>query len=174
MNKNVAIVGLAVVVLVSGGLLLNVCCTASPPPGDPPPTPTPTPGSDTPGEYLTIEFNMKTSEVTGNPAVFAYPKDLDGVRECALVIFSNQTENAIRIVFLPSTSPTNSPFAGINKITLEAHREGMQFSKGFPVGVELSEEVPNLDYDYIVAEVGPPQEEQSPRIRIGPRQVTPN
>lgn len=171
MNKNVAIVVLGVVVVVMGGMLVQKGCDPLMP-VDPDPTPTPTPEPQAPCEYLTVEFKWQNSEITGEPAVFAHPEHLDDVKECAMVIFSNQTDTAIKIEFLPSNLPTKSPFTGIEAIELEPNGEKTQFSKAYLVAVELPDDKTHFEYRYKVAEVGPPESEQSPRIRIGPRQAS--
>ncbi|MEX1312136.1 MAG: hypothetical protein AB1Z65_17080 [Candidatus Sulfomarinibacteraceae bacterium] len=177
MKKNVAIVVLGVVVVVLGGLLVQKGCDPLVP-VDPDPTPvptqtpTPTPQSGEPCQYLTVEFKAGVSTETRKYAVFAHPENLDDAQECAMIIFSNKTDTAIKLEFLASTSPTKSPFTGIEAIELEPYGEETQFSKGFTVAVEVPNGVPYLEYKYEVADVGPPETEQSPRIRIGPRQAS--
>ena len=173
MNKNVAIVVLGVVVVVLGGMLVQKGCDPLVPVDpDPTPVPTPTPPPQSPCEYLTVEFKWENSELTGQPAVFAHPVHLYDVKECAMVIFSNKTDTAIKLEFLQSALPTKSPFTGIEAIELEPYGEKTQFSKAFLVAVELPDDTTYFEYRYEVVEVGPPETEQSPRIRIGPRQAT--
>ena len=173
MNKNVAIVVLGVLVVVLGGMLVQKGCDPLIPVDPyPTPVPSPTPQPQAPCEYLTVEFKWGNSEVTGGPAVFAHPVHLDGVKECAMVIFSNKTDTAIKLEFLQSAQPTKSPFTGIEVIELEPYGELTQFSKAYLVAVELPNDNKYFEYEYVVAEYGPPETEQSPRIRIGPRQAS--
>ena len=173
MNKNVVIVVLGVVVVVLGGMLVQKGFEPQVPVDpDPTPVPTQTPQPQPPCEYRTIVFYEGTFGEPAKTAVFAKPEYLDDVKECAMVIFSNQTDNAIKLEFLQSAQPTKSPFTGIESIELEPYGEKTQFSKAFPVAVELPDKTTFFEYKYKVADVGPPETEQSPRIRIGPRQVT--
>jgi hypothetical protein len=173
MNKNVAIVVLGVLVVVLGGFLLGTGCgTAAPPIDPPPPTPTPTPQPQLPCEYLTVEFYKGTFGEPAKTAVFAKPEHLDDVKECAMVIFSNKTDTAIKLEFQQFAQPTKSPFAGVDVIELEPYGGKTQFSKAYPVAVELPDDTTYFEYKYKVVDVGPPETEQSPRIRIGPRQPT--
>lgn len=169
MNKNVVIVGLTVAVLVIGGLLLNNSFRPYIPPEEPPPTPTPTPQSDKPCEYRTIEFKIGESKETKKQVVFAHPEELDNVRKCAMVLFSNQTGKKITIEFLPRDDGTKSPFDGVDSFDLEPGDLENQFSKGLPVAVELAAGTVVEEYKYKVVPDGPPETEQSPRIRIGPK-----
>ena len=173
MNRNVAIVVLGVVVVVLGGLLVQKGCDPLVPVDPyPTPVPSPTPQPQLPCEYLTVEFKWENSEITGQPAVFAHPEHLDDVKECAMVIFSNKTDTAIKLEFQQFAQPTKSPFTGIESIELESYGEKTQFSKAYLVAVELPDDTTYFEYRYVVAEVGPPETEQSPRIRIGPRQAS--
>lgn len=120
-----------------------------------------------PCEYRTIEFRPgKTKK--GDDAVFAEPEVLDKVRECALVIFSNQTKGKITIEF----DDEKSPFKDVAKFELEPSDSEDQFSKGLPVAVELASDTADEEFNYKVVPDGPPKTEQSPRIRIGPRNAS--
>lgn len=123
-----------------------------------------------PCEYRTIEFRVQDSKVTQKPAVFAVPEELDKVQECALVLFSNQVGTDIKIEFIPGPDG-DSPFKDVTSFELEPDDSEDQFSKGFPVAVELESEKVEKVFKYKIISEPPPAVEQSPRIRVGPRQT---
>lgn len=124
-----------------------------------------------PCEFKTIEIKLEKPE-DGKLLLKAVPEELKDVRECALVIFTNQTEYEIKIGFLSSNATSKTPFAGVESLTLAKNEEGKEFSKGYPVAVKLPDETTTYVFKYEVTAEGPPETEQSPRIRIGPRQAT--
>ena len=172
MSKNVTIALLGVVVLVLGGVLVNQGCDPVVPPDDPPPPPTPPPQSpeEKPCEFQTVEFKVMQDEVTTEDRVFAIPEVLD-VQDCGYVIFTNRTNQGIEIIFLEINGEKKSPFATDDIIELEAYETENQYSKGDKVTVEIDPDAEPVEFYYKVIAEDPPEAEQSPRIRVGPRKV---
>jgi len=153
MNKNLTIGLLAVALAASSALLFL--------------------GSGKPGpiqdqeysicEYRTIEFKLDKTDDGEQQVITAVPEVLNNVRECAQVIFVNQTDRSFSIVF---KSGTGSPFSGIDEIKLDPVGEGNQFAKAFSVDLVPGENQ-DVDFPFNVEPGGDPL--QSPRIRIGPK-----
>ena len=127
-----------------------------------------------PCESRSIEFNWANPDKPGECEIYAYPMELDYVRDCAEVIFINQTDKDITIVFEENKTGKLSPFLEITSISLEQNGDPNQYSKAFPVTVELSDPKQFEDFPYQVELDNEPQEEQSPRIRIGPKSAVDN
>ena len=125
-----------------------------------------------PCEFKTIEIKLdKESEGNGEVLV-AVPKELDNVKECALVIFTNQTPYKVTIEFTSSNTTSKTPFSGIETFSLEKKEKASEYSKAFPVAVKLPNDTAEFEFKYEISADELPETEQSPRIRIGPRTAT--
>jgi hypothetical protein len=125
-----------------------------------------------PCEFKTIEIKLEEPENGGKEALVVVPDDLKEVKECALIIFTNQTQYKVTIKFLSSNTTSKTPFSGVDTFSLAKNEEQSEFSKGFPVAVKLPNDSTEFEFEYEVTADGPPETEQSPRIRIGPRTTT--
>lgn len=130
---------------------------------------TPQIGIDEECKYRTIVFDWKHPDQPGECEIYAHPPELDDVQECDMVVFYNQTDKDITIVFEKNATGKLSPFLNTTSVSLEPNGNPNQFSKGLPVAIELADPDKFEDFPYHVELDKEPQTEQSPRIRIGPR-----
>ena len=121
-------------------------------------------------EFRTVEFRWRTSsEKPGEKAIYADPEVLLNVRDCAEVIFSNLTDQKITLKFGDAETAPGPLFSEIDKISLDAH-SGEEFSKAFSVDSSFPPDDNNYyEFPYSIEPDGAPEEDQSPRIRVGPR-----
>ena len=120
-------------------------------------------------EHRTITFNWKDPSQPEKSEIYAYPEELENVRDCASVVFVNLTKKDIKIVFDKNTTGKPSPFAEIKTISLQPTGDPNEYAKAFSVAVKLSDDNKVIEFPYHVELDGVPETEQSPRIRIGPR-----
>ena len=173
MNKNVLIAVLGAALIVALVFLIGGGRDPGDPRVEPTPTPTPTPDTEKTCEYRTVLFKWEQSKKTEKYSIFAHPEKLDGVQDCAEVIFVNLSDKSFTIKFKSIQSEFGPLFTDVEEISLESNQEGNQYSKYYTVDVELpiNNDVNFVDFDYVVDPDGPPEAEQSPRIRVGPRTV---